>query len=56
MSIERTKEKQQEGVDAFHRGDSDDDNPYEIGSDDAMDWNDGYNQAAEEVDGYDEDE
>ena len=30
-----------EGVEAGHNGDNDGDNPYPVGSDEAMDWQDG---------------
>lgn len=36
-----------EGFDAYLAGRSETNNPYEIGSDQAMDWNDGFAAAAE---------
>jgi len=50
MSNERSDEWV-EGNDAFHEGMTDADNPYEIGTDEAMDWFDGWN-AAQEGDGH----
>lgn len=36
-----------EGVDAYHLGMSETDNPFPEGSDDHLSWNDGWNEAAE---------
>ena len=40
-----------EGYDAWLAGKADLDNPYELGSDDAMSWNDGFAAAEEENSG-----
>lgn len=46
-----TENKQrQEGYDAFMSGKADFECPYEIGTDEAMSWNDGWHQAAEDSD------
>lgn len=43
-----------EGKDAFYEGYSDLDNPYESGTEQAMDWDDGYRDAEDNPDTDDE--
>lgn len=47
--IKRTK-AYQEGIEAHHDGLTDLDNPYKIGTDEALDWEDGRSEAENQED------